>query len=296
MRAQIAACGARSTAAIAGVDRAVAQRIYNGELHGNEVKVDLARISRSRELLGALSSSNTAAVYAAVHKIIYTPHWHITRLRVVRGGHVLADVGGPYVIAPVSGTLRSHGRTLASFEMSVQDDVGYVKLVTRFIGVPIDLYRGGSFLMGTLEPAPSSVNNGQSLTVGKHSYRASVLDALAFPTGSLKAAIFTPSATNTIAAQSCAHVRVDAGWGGVVKHIAARFNPLAAHYGALVGTLDGSSGGLAYVRAGSELIAGGPSPARLPQGGIVHYRGRSWSVFSWAPIPPARIYLLTPAA
>ena len=76
--------------------------------------------------------------------IVYTPHWHIVRLRVMQGTRVLADVGGPYVIAPVTGTLEQHGRTLGRYVMSVQDDTGYVKLVSRFIGVPVELYRGRS--------------------------------------------------------------------------------------------------------------------------------------------------------
>ena len=41
-------------------------------------------------------------------RIVYHPFWHIVRLRVLdASGRVLADFGGPDVIAPVSGTLRS---------------------------------------------------------------------------------------------------------------------------------------------------------------------------------------------
>ena len=101
-----------------------------------------------------MSSGNRRAILAAVHSIVYTPHWHIVRLRVFKAGHVIADVGGPYVIAPVTGVLRQHGRTVGRYVMSVQDDLGYIKLVSRFIGVPVDFYRGRSFVMGTLRPAP----------------------------------------------------------------------------------------------------------------------------------------------
>ncbi len=289
------ACGPASTATLASVYGSVAQRIYNGELHGNEVGVDIARITGYKPLLSALASSNVGAVREAVHKIVYTPHWHIVRLRVIQNGHVLADVGGPYIIAPVSGALRWHGRTVGSFVTSVQDDIGYVKLVSRFTGVPIDLYRGGSFLMGTLTPAPSSVSDGQSVVVSGRSYQAHVLDTLAFPSGTLKAVLFVPNASGAVAAQSCADVTLRA-WGDVARHIASRFSPLSANYQALVDTLQGSSGGFAYVRAGSQRLAGGAAPASLPQSGIVGYRGRSWSVFSWEPSPPARVYLLTPLA
>ncbi len=178
--------------------------------------------------------------------------------------------------------------------MSVQDDIGYVKLVSRFIGVPIDLYRGGSFLMGTLKPAPSSVSSGATVKVAGNSYFTHVLDMRAFPTGRLQAALLVPTPTHATAAQSCKAVRL-AAWGNVVRHIAGRFSPLTAHYQDFVGTLQGSTAGLAYVRTGSTQLAGSDSgPVRIPRHGIVKYRGRSWEVFSWAPFPPARIYFLTP--
>jgi hypothetical protein len=291
-------CAAATAATIASVDATVARHIYMGELRSKEVSADIAHITGSRELLSALASSNEAAVYAAVHTIVYTPRWHIVRLRVGKNGRVLADVGGPYIIAPLSGVLRFKGRKVGSFVMSVQDDLGYVKLVSRFIGVPIDLYKTppapGSFVMGTLKPAPSSVNTGGSVTVAGHTYQAQVLDARAFPSGTLRVALFVPRPTGMVAAHTCAAVRV-AAWGSVAMHIAARFAPLAARYKYLVDTLRGSTGGLAFVRAGSRRLAGGVGPARIPLGGTVKYGGRSWSVFSWEPVPPARIYLLTPA-
>jgi len=287
-------CAAASAATIAGVDTAAARKIYAGEIHSNAVSADVAHVTGSRALLGALASSNTRAVYAAVHTIVYTPHWHIVRLRVVKAGRVLADVGGPYVIAPVSGALKWKGRTVGSYVMSVQDDVGYVKLVSRFIGVPVDLYQNGSFLMGTLQPAPSSVRKGSAVTVAGNAYQADVFDALAFPTGSLRVALLVPAPTSTVTAERCAAVRVGA-WGRIAKHIAARLVPLAAHYQDLVDILRGTTGGLAFVRSGSARLAGA-GPAWIPHGAIVRYAGRSWSVFAWEPFPPARIYLLIPSA
>ena len=67
---------------------------------------------------------------------------HIVRLRVSRGSTLLADVGGPYILAPVGGMLRSHGHAIGHYELSVQDDLGYVKLETRFIGAPLVLRIG----------------------------------------------------------------------------------------------------------------------------------------------------------
>ena len=276
----------------AAVNVAAARRIYAGELHGRELRIDAGHVRRFRALLDGLAHGNPAAVRAAVHTIVYTPRWHIVRLRVISHGRVIADVGGPSVIAPVSGALRSGGRILGRYVMSVQDDVGYVKLVTRFIGVPIDLYRGGSFLMGTLTPAPSPGRTGTTVTVGGRNYFIDVMTMGAFPAGDLKVALLVPA--DTASRTSCEAVRV-AAWGSIARHLAARFKPISSHYQDLVDVLRSTTGGLAYVRSGSSRLAGGATPVRLPGSGTVTYRGRRWSVYSWEPAPPVRVYLLVPA-
>jgi len=294
------ACGPATARTIGAVDAAVAHKIYVGELSGREVGEDVAHVAGSAELARAVASGGSAAAYALVHQIVYTPHWHIVRLRVVRNGKVLADVGGPYIIAPISGALRQNGVKVGSFVMSVQDDVGYVKLVTRFTGVPIDLYGGppprpaGKFLMGTLQPAPPLPSDGAMVKAHGSSYLARVARVNAMPNGKLHVALLVPTPAKALAARSCAAVRNEA-WGSIVMHVAARFTPLASQYQDFVGTLEGSTGGLAYVREGSLQIAGlNAGPSHLPTHGKVMYHGRPWQVFSWEPHPPARVYFLAP--
>jgi hypothetical protein len=288
-------CGAASTSTIASVDAAVAQGIYAGELHSSEVSADMAHVTGSRVLLGALAANDQMATYAAVHAIVYTPHWHIVRLRVERAGQLIADVGGPDVIAPVAGELRWKGKTIGRYVMSVQDDAGYVKLVSRFIGVPLDLYRSGAFVMGTLLPAPSTVDADASIYADGSSFWIQLLSASAFPSGPLRVALFVPAPTSALTVMSCASVRLQA-WGSVAKHVAARLLPLQSHYQDLVDVLHGTTGGLVYVRSGSTHLAGGAGPAQIPAQGSVRFRGHSWAVFSWEPVPSTRVYFLTPAA
>jgi hypothetical protein len=290
--ASSARCGPATAATISSVDDSVAQRIYVGELSGAELGVDIAHVTGSAELLNALDHGDQRAVYAAVHALVYTPRWHIVRLRVIQYGRVLADVGGPDIIAPISGTLRFKGRTVGSFVMSVQDDLGYVKLVSRFIGVPIDLYRAGSFVMGTLKPPPASLANRESLTIGHSEYQTAVLNTTAFPAGTLKVALFVPTPASTLPPSSCASVR-QAAWSNVAHHIAARFTPLSSRYNSFRDLLQWISGGWVFVRSGSARLAGA-GPARIPRQGTVKYRGRTWAVVSWEAIPPARIFFLAP--
>lgn len=288
-------CGTASAATIATVDDAVAQGIYEAELHSSEVSADIGHVTGSQALSSALASDDTAGVYAAVHAIVYAPHWHIVRLRVLKAGHVVADVGGPDVIAPVTGVLRHDGKVVGSYVMSVQDDLGYEKLVTRFMAVPIDLYRNGSFLMGTLQPAPaiSTLSEGASVSVGGASYRVQLLSAKAFPGGTLRIALFIPQPAPSVSATSCSAVRL-AAWGNVATHIAAQLQPLPTHYQDLVDVLHGTTGGPAYVISGAKRLAGGSVPRRIPSHGTVTFDGRKWAVFSWEPLPHVRVYFLTP--
>jgi hypothetical protein len=288
-------CGSASASVAAGVDAAAAQGIYAGELHGAEVKTDIAHVTGSRTLLKALASNNEASVYAAVHAIVYAPRWHIVRLRVARSGRVLADVGGPHVIAPVSGELRSKGRPVGAYVMSGQDDAGFVKLVGRFIGVPVELYLNGSALMGTLNPAPASLSTGSSANLRGSSYRAAVFSARAFSSNALRVAVLAQSPAR-LAGESCASVRL-AAWGRIAMRVAGLFKAsLPSHYADLVAILQSLTGGRVYVRIGSTRVAGAPGPPNISPRGIVRYGGRAWSVFSWEPVPHTHVYLYTPSA
>jgi hypothetical protein len=286
------ACGARTAATIAAVQTGVARRIYAEELGGAETRLDAARVAGYRPLLTALARGEQAAVRAAVHALVYTPHWHIVRLRVTRGASVLADVGGPHVLAPVRGELRVFGRAPARFVMSVQDDLGYVKLITRFIGAQVDLYEGPpthAFVMGTLRPAPGVPADGRLTQAGSGGYFAATVPVRAFPAGPLQAALFVSPARSS---QSCEAVRT-AAFEGVARHVAARLHPLSAHLDDLADIVRTVTGGRLLLRTGARRLAGS-GPARPPRSGSVRYAGRLWAVSSWQPLPGVRAFLLSP--
>ena len=288
------ACGVQSAATVADVEEQVAQRIYADELSGRETVTDQAHVRHSQALLNALSSGNSAAIRAAVAAIVYTPHWHIVRLRVMQGTRVLADVGGPYVIAPVTGTLEQHGHKLGRYVMSVQDDTGYVKLVSRFMGVPVELYRGHSYLMGTLQPPPALPHTEASVVAGQRTYMARVFAAGSFPSGTLNVALLVPQPARAFAALSCGQLRADT-WGSVAMHIAARLALHSAGYHELVGVVRATGGASVFVLSGGHLLAGGSPPRHLPQEGSVRIGGQRRWVFSWLAAPQVRVYVVAPS-
>jgi len=287
-----APCGTETASAVAAVDSVAARRIYSGELSGAETRADVGRISSSAPLLSALAVHDRPAVEAAVHALVYAPGWHIVRLRVTSAGHVVSDIGGPYIIAPVSGALRWHHRTVGRFVMSVQDDVGYVKLETRFIGAPVEIYRNGVPLMGTVRPAPLNVANGASISLAGRQFQPRILTMNAFPRGTLRVALLVPKPGAAATSQTCAAVRL-AAWGSIAQHIAARFKPLSAHYDDLVSVLRATTGFRAFVTSDGRRVAGGSGPRKLPLSGAFRFDGQTLSVYSWSPSAGVRVYLLT---
>jgi hypothetical protein len=111
--ANVAAVPDASLAAYANV----AKRIYKSEREGASARASLRRIERD----AAAMRGNRAALLRQLFK----PGYHVVRLRVSRGGRVAGDVGGRFVVAGPT----QHGLTI-----SIQDVIGYVKLVHGLTG------------------------------------------------------------------------------------------------------------------------------------------------------------------
>jgi hypothetical protein len=295
--AATAACGATSATTVLADEETTAKGIYLGENASAEVTADATHVQNSTALVRAVADNNKAATLAATTRLVITRGWHIVRLRVLSSsGAVLADVGGPYVIAPVTGKLMSHGTVVGSYVMSVQDDIGYARLVTRFTKLPIELYRNGTRLMGRSFPhqeVPAKVPpNGTSITVNGHPSVTVAFTANAFPSGTLEVLLAVPKPSVALAKDSCATVNATT-YGEIAEHIAARFR-FPGQYSSFV-TLDNNFGPkLIFVRSGSTQLAGtlAKGPASIPWSGNLAYAGQSWDVFSFVALAPARIYLL----
>ena len=287
-------CGSSTLATVVAVDSRVANNIYGSELQGNETTVDLGHITGAADLLSAVAAGNRAAAFKAVSRIVYHHFWHIVRLRALdTSGRVLADIGGPYVIAPVTGVLRSGPRVIGSFVMSVQDDMGFAKLERHAIGDPIAIYMNGRLAVELGGRFPFRPPAGAQVSLAGTPHAAVTLTYNAFPSGTLSAVIAVPIPSASVSTQSCPAVTV-AETGRVAERLAARFNPLAASYSGFVQTCHADTGAIVVVRIGMRVLdgAGGPGPSMLPLSGPVTYQSKTWLVYSFAPTPPARIYLL----
>jgi hypothetical protein len=289
-------CGPAAAEVLARTAGAVATRIYGGELGGSETQSDKSQVEHFTPLLAAVASGERAAVNAAVNSLVFS-HTHVVRLRVTRGGTVLADVGGPYILAPVSGTLRFHGRPVGRYVLSVQDDLGYVKLATRFIGAPIVLRTGSHTVPveGVLAPGPASIPDHGPVSYRNTAYEAFSFNATAFPSGPLRISLLLP-VPRALAANTCAEIK-NRELGRVAQRISRRFALAPGNFSAYMKVTRTLTGGLIYIRSGSRQLAGStqPGPPRLPSEGSVKYRGVSYEVSSFSAstsVGQVRIYQL----
>ena len=163
----------------------VGERVYEEELHSASVAQTQHRLEASGAFQQAVAARDVAATRAAIVGF-FEAHLHVVRVRVTVGSHLLIDVGGPYVLAPVHGTLRLHGRVVGHFVWAIQDDAGYLKLAHLFTGAEVLMRVGGRQVQGTLTPGPASVPDRGEVSYGGRSYQAYSFTAEAFPSGPLR--------------------------------------------------------------------------------------------------------------
>jgi len=273
-------CGKATPTTAADTVEQVARRIYGFEVYGEGVQIDRAQIENYTPLLSALAEDDQAAVADAVTHLVYSGT-HIVRLRVSRGGSLLADVGGPFILAPQRGYLHFHGQTVGSYVFSVQDDAGYAKLETRFVEVPVLLRYGSTRLPveATFDPGSQRMPFEGPVHYRGVKYQAITFDAEAFLGGRLEVTLLVPLPRSSA---SCAEVMLaelrrvgEITWG--------KFRALSSPWSGYTDYLRGLTGALVYVRAGSYPIAGStyPGPEPLPDHGKVTYRGRTFRVTSF---------------
>ena len=108
------------------------------------------------------------------------------------GGHLVGDVGGPYVLAPASRAIRApNGRLLGRVTLSVQDDAGYIKLMRRFTGADVVLRMGSRIVPGSARPPALLRALGSAVERGRRE-ATFAFTTRAFPERRLHVALLVP--------------------------------------------------------------------------------------------------------
>ncbi len=197
--ATVALCGHTTQDTTVNTLRVIAKLIYKGE-SGRSARRQVQRVQHDRALLEAVADRDPAATEHAIRALL---NEHIVRLRVSAGAQLLSDVGGPYVLAPVSAPLRLGGHTIGSFVLSIQDDEGYLRLTKRLAALDVLMYmnRGTGaappqLVKDSLGPLPgpalASVPASGSFDYKGHTFRVFTVHAEAFPSGPLTIRVLVP--------------------------------------------------------------------------------------------------------
>jgi hypothetical protein len=174
-----------------------AKRIYREEQSGAATRAVVRDFENSRPFQEAVASDNPTATRAAIVKF-FEGTLHVVRVRATLGEKLVADVGGPHVLAPIRGDVRNaRGRVVGHFLLSVQDDLGYVILAQRFAGVQAFLYEDKQLLLGSAAPAPLSIPKHGEMLFDGVLYHTYSFTAEAFPKGPLEVSLLIPPVRGT---------------------------------------------------------------------------------------------------
>jgi hypothetical protein len=124
------------------IDRitSAARALYADQVAGSHSLAVLHRLGADPNLLRLLASGNLASVRAYVSQQYPRTwyHWHVSRMRISRGSQVVTEVGVRFVMPASQMVLHgSGGRTLGTLQVSMQDEIGFVRLIHR--RYPVDV-------------------------------------------------------------------------------------------------------------------------------------------------------------
>jgi hypothetical protein len=175
----------------------VGERIYQEEAGSPYVRATLRQIEADRGFQQAVAARDRTAIRAAIVRF-FGAHIHVVRVRawaVEPGGgqRFLYDLGGPYVLAPVDGSVRSAGKLVGRFSFAIQDDAGYLRLARLFTGAEVLMRVGSKQVMGSLQPGPASLPDRGVVAYRGESYESYSFTGEAFPSGALRISLLIPA-------------------------------------------------------------------------------------------------------
>jgi hypothetical protein len=204
--ASSAPCAASANATYLQAIGAIGQRIYSEELSSGPTQVAVKFAITNPAVVAAARTRSPVAARAAV-LVLLRAHLHIVRARIIAtGGRVLSDVGGPYVLAPITQPLLDRGQRVGTVILSVQDDLGYVLLAQRFLGAEAVLRVGAQQVMGPTSVKGRNLPGNGTISLAGRTVDVISFAAHAFPSGALRISLLVAPAGAADRQLSCAGV------------------------------------------------------------------------------------------
>jgi hypothetical protein len=143
---------------------------YLTEAQGAVMHVDLQQVAHDRALLGALGGGQVGAALAAANRQLVR---HVVRIRVLQGSQVLVDANpNSFDVAGSSTELRApNGRKLGRLQITIQDVIGFIKLLHKLNGVDVVVRSAGGQMRTSLPAAATaSLPSSGCTRLGSHRY------------------------------------------------------------------------------------------------------------------------------
>jgi hypothetical protein len=182
--------GACSTAVLGALGD-VAMRVYHEGISSERTGSALSFITRSSALRQAVERDDPSAARTAAQALIATGH--MTNLRVLREGRVLADVGAPDALAPLHGAIvGASGASIGTFVASVWADNGFVQETDGIAQGVTALRERGRSIAASFALPPGELPAQGTLTMRGTDYAYTSFPAAAYPTGELRVYLLKP--------------------------------------------------------------------------------------------------------
>jgi hypothetical protein len=140
------------------IDRltATARAAYRNQVSGPHSIDILHQVGRDPTLLRLLGSHNLRAARTYVarqfHDVWY--HWHVSRMRIRQGSTLVTENGVRFCLAASQMVLRAGGRNVGTLQVSMQDEIGFVRLMHRRYAVQVVIRgRGPAQLRASMRAA-----------------------------------------------------------------------------------------------------------------------------------------------
>jgi hypothetical protein len=182
------AAAARSRAALLG-----AERRFRLEAEGAVIHRDLRQIAQDKAFVEALSAHDLPLALEYANRQLVR---HVVRIRVLRGSSVLVDANPTsFDVGGSSLTLRNRrGATLGTLAITVQDVIGFDKLVHKLIPADV-VVRSANGQMRTTLPAAAGLPlpSAGCVRVGARTYAVATFTETGFTGEQLTISVLTPA-------------------------------------------------------------------------------------------------------
>ena len=164
---------------------------YDQERVGLAVHVAFRRVEHDGALARALRAGDLRTAQARADQLLIG---HVVRIRIRSGSRVLVDANpSSFAVGGPRHSLRVNGRTLGQMEVSIQDVVGFIKLVHEYDGGDAVVRGSRGQARSSLATTPSSLPRSGCVSIAGRRYAVDAFAERGFASERLTVWVVAPA-------------------------------------------------------------------------------------------------------